>query len=257
MNKLTLITSLILSANSFAFNSAAATNRNEILPANTSEIEYLQKEGLPLPDEGVVILNQKALHMPAEVKAKQQARLQQFMDLGYQNEEEPRAQELLNYKKIAKQQFIKFAHNNKPSDTKLRKFVSDIAFAYTFIGIPKSEIKESIGIAPLMSYIEHQGWTGGIQYFESKDAGICAYSEKNLLLTHGSSHVDQNLVKYFVNNKITLTNVRGNNTTGYLSGVWWVDREFDRTLECAKKTFSKDDLKKVIELAKKIDSYII
>ena len=60
--------------------------------------------------------------------------------------------------------------------------------------------------------------------------------------------------KTLINDKITLVEVVGNKQSGVVYNVEWFDQAFFRKLECASKTFNKDNLNKTIEIAKHIDS---
>ena len=64
----------------------------------------------------------------------------------------------------------------------------------------------------------------------------------------------QVIVRYDINNKITVFNVEGNKSSGYLYKVDWFDNDFFRTLECASTNYSKDTTNSVIALATKIDT---
>lgn len=224
-----------------------------IVNAGTQEeLAYLQKEGLPMPNEGIILVDKSQLNMSAYVIEKHKNERKQLLKLGYVREDSIRAKELLNFSKIAKDEFQRqsFQHD---INTGLRHSPLNIKFAYTFIDVPQALVKDRIGVAPVGAFIPDQGWTGGVSFF-STDFGVCAYTEKNLLLSGGSSRINKDIVKYDVNGKITLSDVRGTDATGYLYQTTWIDKDFERTLECATEKYSKDTMSLVTELAKRIDS---
>ena len=73
-------------------------------------------------------------------------------------------------------------------------------------------------------------------------------------LTHAAAKVDEAVVRYDINHKVTTLNVEGNEQSGYVYTVDWKDSHFFRTLECATLTYSKDKTDAVITLAKRIDN---
>ena len=218
------------------------------------QMEYLKNEGVPLPDEGVVLVDKEQLHMPAYILAKHQAEYAEIAKFGYAKQDSPRADELLHFKKIAKAQAKKYSGFQKPYSTTLRASVDEMQFAYTFVGVPKEEIAHFIGIAPVGKYEHGKGWSGGVEFFDDKLIGTCAYTEKNLKITHGSSRIDKDIVTQQVNGKVTLSDARGSDATGYLYQVTWFDLVFERTLECANKKYSSDNMKQLIALANRIDN---
>lgn len=224
-----------------------------IVNAGTQEeLAYLQKEGFPMPNEGIILVDKSQLNMSAYVIEKHKNERKQLLKLGYVREDSIRAKELLNFSKIAKDEFQRqsFQHD---INTGLRHSSLNIKFAYTFIDVPQALVKDRIGVAPVGAFIPDQGWTGGVSFF-STDFGVCAYTEKNLLLSGGSSRINKDIVKYDVNGKITLSDVRGTDATGYLYQTTWLDKDFERKLECATEKYSKDTMPLVTEVAKRIDS---
>ncbi|MBA4697213.1 MAG: hypothetical protein H2069_07495 [Legionella sp.] len=165
-----------------------------------------------------------------------------------------RAHELIHIQAQIKKRGIRSGVALKASDTELRSKPEDIHFAYTFIGVPKSEMKEFFGIAPVGAYVKEPqtGWTGGVEFFKTSFA-YCAYTEKNFNAGQGAVQVDQEVAQYDVNGKVTLIDIEGNENTGFLYRVNWFDNNYNRDLECAAKQYSDAVRKSTIELAKKID----
>ena len=216
-----------------------------------SQLDYLKSHNLPLPDEGVVLVSKEELNAPSWALEKQHADLLQKKKLGYVKEDSPRATALLNYKSKALEESKKFTGVIKPWNTMLRHEPQDLKMAYSFVGVPKDQITQEIGVAPVGKY-ENEGWSGAVQFFDTS-FGSCAFTEKNLRITHGSSRILKELVAYTINGKVTLTDIRGTDASGYLYQVLWIDQSFDRTLECATQKLNLKIMDKVIELAKKID----
>lgn len=215
--------------------------------------EYLKSKGLPLPDEGILLVDKSELNIPKYILDKRQAEQKQFIKLGYIKEDSPRATELLNFRKNSKEQFHNYQSIHNPYGTFLRTSPIDLHMGYTYKGIPQNIVNNYIGIAPIGTYKIETGWSGAVAFFENTAIGTCAYTERNLTITHGSSHIDKDIVKHDVNGKVTLIDIRGTEATGFLYNIVWIDNEFDRTFECASKTFSPDIANKVIDMAKQID----
>ncbi|MBA2648036.1 MAG: hypothetical protein H0U75_00290 [Legionella sp.] len=96
-------------------------------------------------------------------------------------------------------------------------------------------------------------WTGGVQLFESK-AGSCSLLVNAIKLSHASSNIAEEVVKYDVNDKVTTVFVTGDKNSGYLYTVSWFDDTYFRDLECANEMYSPEILKQVVEMAKTNDS---
>ena len=58
---------------------------------------------------------------------------------------------------------------------------------------------------------------------------------------------------YFVNNKLSNIEVRGNKATGFDYKLKWYDDQNFHELECANKRYSPKINRQVIDLAQKID----
>lgn len=215
------------------------------------QLQYLEKQGLPLPGSGVQLVSPQALHVPTWMKEKRMLEARQKSKLGYVREDTPRAKELLDYKKIAQVQMAKYSAPIPAWRTVLRVHPSELKMAYSFVSVPESTITNFIGIAPVGIYTK-KGWSGAVEFFETKFA-YCAYTEKNLSITHGASRIAKDIVTDTVNGKITLSDIRGSEATGFLYQTTWFDPIFERTLECATRQYSAETMSLVFELAKRID----
>lgn len=215
-----------------------------------AQLEVLQKMGLPTPEARLEII-------PADPAGKASffvANSTEMKQKGYVEKTSDRASELLNFKKLNNKSIKGNSAIMKPRDTDLRKKSSDIVFAYSYRGTPKSEIVEHYGYAPVGTYTDEgeKGWTGGVEFYKTS-FGTCAFTEKNMLAAHGSARIFEDEATYDVNGKITLIDVEGNESSGFLYRVHWFDDIFNRDLECTSMKFSEDTKKATIELAKKID----
>lgn len=218
-----------------------------------AQLAYLKKEGLPIPGEGVVLVDYSQLHLPGSAKIKYKEDREQIKTNGFVNEYSERAKELLSFIKTAAIQFKQQTAIQKPIDTTLRKSSKDIAFAYSYLGVPMESITKYIGIAPAGVFTKEKGWTGSSSFFNT-NFGTCSYTEFNVKLMKSASHIDRDSVNYSINDKITLNDARGTDSTGYLYQVLWYDLNFHHKLECATKKYSESTMNKVIELAKTIDN---
>ena len=248
MKKLLLISMIIPSI-------AFAISNNDIDAIKRSHYNELEKMGLPTPDTGIQLVSKNELTMQKWQQEKYISESQELKSKGYVQKNSDEAQFLMNIKnEIRKIQPIQ-EPVYKPSDSHLRLNPNDIVFSYTYIGVPKSEMEEFYGIAPGGTYIkgEQFGWTGAIEFFKTNFAH-CSYNENNMFISKGAVRIDEEKAKYLVNNKITLVDVEGNETTGYLYRVNWYDSIFNHDLQCASKVYSSEIKDKTIELAKKIDN---
>ena len=53
------------------------------------------------------------------------------------------------------------------SDVGLDDAIAELKMAYTFIGVPQSDMSKCIGVAPYGAYHE-DGWDGAIQFFDNE-----------------------------------------------------------------------------------------
>lgn len=221
---------------------------------NKANIEALQKQGLPVPGEGIQIVSQESMKIKNWQKNQMRSDSEELKRNGYVNRSSLRAYEIMNIEDIILKRTNKSSHAHKPSDSHLRQNAHDIPFVYTYVGVPKEDVLEFYGIAPSGTYIQDipSGWTGAVEFFKTS-FGHCAYTENNMLASRGSVRIDENEASYDVNEKITLIDIEGNDSTGYLYRVNWFDNIFNRNLECATTVFSENIRNNTIELAKKID----
>jgi hypothetical protein len=171
---------------------------------------------------------------------------------GYVKKKSPRAHELIHTKDIEPKTRMAV----KGTDTHLRYSAEDIPLAYRYTGVPYTEVEHYYGIVPVGPYIQENqtGWTGAMELFKSKFAH-CSYTEKNMRIAHDGAQIAEDEAGNDVNGKVTLIDVEGNESTGYLYRVNWFDNTFNRNLECASNKFSKQLIQETIDLAKVIDNY--
>lgn len=231
---------------------AMTTEQQESL--NQANIEELKKMGLPTPDSGVQLVTQKNMKMKGWQAQKSLAASKELKEKGYINKSSDRAYELMNIQDQIKKMQPLQAKMFKSIESHMRKKAEDIPFAYSYIGVPQGEMTEFYGIAPVGTYVKNpqDGWTGAVEFFKTSFAH-CAYTENNMVAAHGAAQIAEEEAQNDVNGKITLIDIEGNESTGYLYRVNWFDNIFNRNLECATKAFSKDIRSAVIELSKKID----
>lgn len=241
---------------------ASSLSREEI--RNQNKV-YLQKMGITLLDGEVKIVKSKTLMAQAKDDY-YSSQIQSFLEMhkeqeknGFVKKPEPRAKELLDFNQTAKYQYKKYNSEFSPSSTHLRHVISDLKMAYTFVGVPGSEIDKNIGVAPYGAYKQVKygddgdGWDGAIQFFEKKGIGTCEFREHNLKLAHGGVELIQELVSDEVFGKPTVVLTKGNKDTGFLYQISWYDNTFSRELSCAATEFSDSIKNSVIELAKTIE----
>lgn len=246
--KKTIIALSLMPALAFAADDA----RQAILEAN---YKVLEAQGLPTPKGGVLqVVPSDQIKMAEWQKQKIKSDEAQMKKNGYVRVSSNRAYELIHIESKIKKGFAAEKGMFKGNGSQLRERHEDIPFAYTYAPIPKDSYKVLFGIAPVGTYIQEgqTGWTGAVSFFET-DFAQCAYTEDNLVAAHGAARVEESVASYEVNDKVTVIDVEGNESTGFLYRVNWFDSVFNHNLECATPAYSKESTKKTIELAKKID----
>ncbi|MFW2535201.1 hypothetical protein [Legionella sp. 28fT52] len=216
---------------------------------------YLEKNGHPVPDSGVKIISQKQQSNSLD---SQKQRLKNLMDIkkfGYINRREPKVEQLLTLKITAANDYKHHGSDYKPTNTHLKHSIDELKMAYTFVGVPKNEMSEMIGVAPYLTYLKNQGWVGATQFFVKEGIGICDFSENNVRLSHGAVTIPKEEVRNDVNGKVTTVDVVGTKKSGFLYRVEWYDHSFFRELDCANKEYSEKIKNSVIKLAVKIDNF--
>ncbi|QDQ40240.1 hypothetical protein E3226_007440 [Legionella geestiana] len=258
-----LFVSLVLVSGSCTALADTTLNREQI---NQQDRELLQKAGIELLDGEVrirsaaeLLTNTKDEYYKSQIEKYLSMRAEQKQN-GFVKNPEPRAKELMDFAKSAHYQYQKYANNFSPKSTHLRHEISELNMAYTFVGVPVSEMNTNIGVAPFGAYKqtrygdESDGWDGAVQFFEKNGLGTCEFKEHNLKLAHGGVELVKELVSDDVAGKPTVLLVKGTNESGYLYRVSWYDTTFARDLSCAAPKYSPATQRQVIELAKKIEA---
>lgn len=215
--------------------------------------QHFASQGDPIPDGGVQIMPEKQMSQYKTFKHENERNRRDMAELGYIKKSSPGAAALLFIQQEPKTFVNKNGGDSEFVSTEMQKSITYINMAYTFIGVPYTEMSKEIGVAPYLTYIKDQGWVGAVQYFVNDKIGNCSFAENNVKLSHGSVIVAKEVAREDVNGKVTVVTVSGDNEDGFLYEVEWYDQTFFRTLQCATKSFSKNATQKVIELAKRID----
>jgi hypothetical protein len=221
--------------------------------ANIKELQHL---GLPTPDSGVQLVPRESLKMQKWKKQQFASESNELKENGYIKKSSDRAYELIHIQEQIKKNNPKQDALYKDTSSELRKSPAAMRFAYTYVGVPNNDIVALYGIAPVGTYVKEpqEGWTGAVTFFKSSFAS-CAYTENNMVAAHGAAQIAEEDSSDDINGKITLIDIEGNDSTGYLYRINWFDNVFNRNLECATKDYSRDYLMGTIALAKKIDKY--
>jgi hypothetical protein len=218
------------------------------------QYEKLESLGLPTPETGVKLVSPKKMKIDSATQNQFKMEISEMKKNGFVNKVSNRAYFLRHIDKEIEKHSEEEAKSFKFTDSSMRKSAEDIQFAYTYIGVPSSEIIKLYGVAPSGTYVNEPqaGWTGAVTFFESS-FGHCAYTEDNFISSRGSALLDESLAQYDVNDKITFVNAEGNDSMGYLYRVNWFDNVFNRNLECSTEKYSEEFKNQTIELAKRID----
>lgn len=211
----------------------------------------LQKEGFN-PEGGVTLVPMEQLSAPDDLKQEWLVQQKEQQENGYHSTYSERAQELLQMEETSYFKIKAHANNKNADSSLLRKHLSDIHMAYQFTPVPRAKDITVYGFAASNTF--QHGWTGIVEFFKKKGLGNCAYTENNVTLSHAAAKVDEAVARYDINHKVTTLNVEGNEQSGYVYTVDWMDARFFRTLECATRHYSKDKTDEVIILAQRLDN---
>jgi hypothetical protein len=227
---------------------------DEITAAHNENVKELEKMGLITPDSGIKIVPRDEMHMNALQMKKDFKETKELKTKGYISKDSKRAYELLHFDDVISKNSALEAKMYKATDAHLRSSPEDMIFAYNYVGVPKNQILQYVGIAPAGTYVKtpKAGWSGAVEFFRSNFA-FCSYLENNLHISHGAAVIIKEDAEHLVNNKVTLLDVEGSESSGFLYTVKWFSNDFIRTLECANDKFSKDITQKTIALATSID----
>lgn len=213
--------------------------------------EYFTKKGLPAPDGGVQVVSSSQIS--SLDKNEIQKNKEEYLKNGFISKYNDRAKDLLNFEIFAQHAF-KNKFNIFDESTHLRHSIDELKMAYTFVGIPSNLNAKIIGVSPYLTFIKNEGWVGAVQFFNLDGIGICAFTENNIRLSHGSVMLAREDISEYINGKPAMTDVIGNIKSGYVYHIDWYGSDFFRELECATQEYLPLTLKKVVELANKIDS---
>lgn len=213
---------------------------------------YLPKQG-----DGIKIMDNKQMQFAQRDLMIQTNLLEEYKQQGFVKRKSDDAVQLLsaNKKHFLMKERETFLDGHDLRDTHLKNSISQIKLAFDYhplTFVPESEI---IGFAVSGTWVETQkeGWTGISEVFKSEDLGVCDYNKNNTKLNQSSVNLLTDSVTYVINNKPTITMVEGNDKNGYSYKVNWYDNDYYHTLTCALKAYESEELKKLLELATKID----
>lgn len=213
--------------------------------------KILAELGLPAPHSGIQIVPRALMPIPNEILKEGKKEESQLMSMGYINKETTRPQELMAYESSAKIKIDLYKDDLRPQSTHLRAKIDDLQLAFEYTPIPDSLVTQKIAFAPQGAYHEN-GWSGAVEFFKLKES-VCAYAERNVLVSGTSAQLAMEDVKYTVNNKPTLSKVTGNKKDGFIYKINWFDDDAFHELECANQQYSKTLNDGFIKLANSID----
>ena len=226
---------------------------NSVEAASSQALKQLiLEQGLPLPGSGLVLKPMNQMPHYETMKDSIERDNASIKKYGYVKIDSPEIQSLLNFTRGNKN----FSSKNltASADTGLYKSIDDIQTAYRYYGIPATAMQKILAVGPAGTFLEGKGWTGAAQVFEKTGLGVCNYSEMNFKLSNGSIMVPLEFVTYAVNGKVTVKNIKGEDTKGFMYTVSWYDDSFYHQLECAQSNFSTETMPDVIKLASLIDT---
>lgn len=253
MKIILIILGWTIALNSYAVSpTIAASVAASVAAANFKMAQKLQDEGLPAPGTGVQVVSPEKMHYTKQQQRQHAEVERNIAQNGYYKHPTSRARELMAFKHVAFHEFKSFASFvPKPGDTNLRHKIDDIIMAYKFRQVPQGDVKKVIGFVPAGTYISGKGWTGAVEFFDTNFGASCSYTENNMSLTNGGAWLDQSIVTYDVNSKVSIVESEGDGKD-FLHRMVWFDAGMIRyELECGTKVFNAQG---VLDLAKRIDS---
>lgn len=215
-------------------------------------MEILTELGLPLPGSGIQLVPRAVFNLTQEELNSGLAEEQEMKTKGYIEEYSVRPQELINFQQHANLQFKAFIGNDNQNSTHIRSSLKELKLGFNYKPLPNSVVKKVIGFAP-QGGLHKEGWSGVVEFFDAKDIGICAYSVMDVAVSHTAIRIAIEDADYSINNKLTLYEVRGNKSNGFVYKAKWFDEKTYHELECANINYSGELSLQVIELAKLID----
>jgi len=243
---LTSLLSLIYIENIYA-NSSVEDVLNEI---NDDMRKTRIKEGFN-SSGGVSIVSSSNIHASNKLKTQWMKERLEQKEKGYISTYSHRAKELSELKDTVEYKYAASLKNNDKKSSTFRKSIQEISMGYNYSPVPEQYIVKVYGFAASNTY--NKGWSGVVEFFKAKTVGVCAFTENNIVITKQSAKVDEDIVTYDINGKVTVTNIEGNPESGFLYQIDWFGDNFFRTLECSHPKFSKNILNDVYKLARVID----
>ncbi|HBI22375.1 MAG TPA: hypothetical protein DDY37_07340 [Legionella sp.] len=241
MKKIAVIIGMCCSA--LSINSHA-----EASPTNDVVRALIQKEGFAL-EKGVILRPTIKIMAPNNLNSLWVSTPNTHQS---QSSYQDRIEELVQLDDAVQTHYNANVNNHDRNSAVLRKNIADIHLAYSFTPVPDADISKPYGFAACGTF--NNGWTGVTEFFQTQNVGNCAFTDYNFALAHAVANATDAVVRYDVNNKATTVHVEGNNDTGFLYTVAWMDSTYFRTLECATKHNTENVTAQVIALAQRIDN---
>ena len=234
-----------------ALNAYAESSITDVMKKINDDMrETRQKEGFNI-NGGVTVVQSSQIHVSDKIKSQWTKDRFEQKNKGYISIYSDRAKELVQLTDSAPFKYKASKKNKDKTSSIFRKKSSEISMAYEFTPIPRQNITKVYGFSGGNTY--KNGWTGIVEFFNVENIGNCAYTENNVSITHQAAKVDEAVVSYDVNGKVTVVTIEGNKESGYLYQVDWFDKNYFHTLECANQKYSNFTKDLVIALTQKID----
>lgn len=206
---------------------------------------------IPQPVSSVQIVPSSMMDGDESLRKRDLLKITQMKHQGYIYLDSPNARNLMAIKDHAKQEIEEFKNISDPYDTHLKSGLSDIKLAFVYKPPKSLNDLNVLGFAPAGSWKD--GWTSVVEFFHDNELGTCSYTTYNLKLTGMGIKINADAVTYLINNKPTTFQVEGSEKSGFRYLVGWTDENFDNDLVCAKMTYDKQQIDKMILLGNKID----
>lgn len=196
--------------------------------------------------DNIDIVDLKAMNFPQQMKQDIASYNSEMKAKGFVEKDNVYAAKLMKMR-YPRNELVK---DTQPGDDELKKSPSEIKTTFIF----KPVLPNPISYAGIGIVSDAYVWTGIKEFFDGKDAGMCALSVFDISKVKEHVQLSRSGLTYEINDKPTRITVEGNINSGFMYSVSWYDKNFAREIECANKDMNDSIKTKMIEYAKKVDN---
>lgn len=194
--------------------------------------------------DNIKIVPLKSMAFPAHLKNEMQSFNDNEKRNGFIKTENDYPRELL----LMRNRSLRFSRSDDPAERELKQSASEIPTTFFY----KSVVPNPIAYAGI-GIVSDKGFSGIKEFFDGKKIGMCTLSLFSRQGVTQPIQLNEDGLRYDVNDKPTRVTIEGSHTSGFMYSVRWYDANFVRDLECANTKYDNSITNKIIELANKID----